>query len=85
MMKNEIPIRIYKKVHTGPKTHEGGLKKGALSVLYQVLTESNVKKAPRRPANWQIIIEIINFTVFDIFLKTISIPWGFHHNIFISY
>jgi hypothetical protein len=47
----EIPISINKKVHTGPKSQDGGLKKGLFRLRYQVETELCVKKEPKAPAN----------------------------------
>ena len=44
------PIKVYKTVHTGPKTQDGGLKKGLIKVVYQVGIEPTVNKEPIIPA-----------------------------------
>jgi len=58
---NEIPIIIYSKVHTGPNSQLGGLKKGLFKVRYQVETEEAVDIDPIKPADRQIIIDAASF------------------------
>ena len=60
MIYKEIPINIYKVIHTGPNNQLGGLKNGLLMVKYHVDTDNTVKKEPIIPANWHIIIDAIN-------------------------
>ncbi|GAA4759195.1 hypothetical protein GCM10023230_04330 [Flavobacterium hankyongi] len=45
---------MYKRVHTGANTHEGGLKKGFITVGNQVFTEDCVAKPERNPTNKQV-------------------------------
>jgi len=52
-MYKEIPISVYSRVQTGKKTHEGGLKTGFASRIYQSLREEAVNTEPTAPANWQ--------------------------------
>jgi hypothetical protein len=47
----EIPISINKKVHTGPKSQDGGLKKGLLRLRNQLETEFWVKNEPKTPVS----------------------------------
>jgi hypothetical protein len=58
---NEMPISIYSKVHTGPNSQLGGLKKGLFKVRYQVETEEAVDIEPMKPADRQIIIDAASF------------------------
>ncbi len=62
----EIPINMYRIVQTGPKTQEGGLKKGFTRVGYQVVTEFTVKIDPISPAPSQSRIESKSFGNFPI-------------------
>ena len=50
------PIRVYNVSQTGPNNQLGGVKNGLLSVTYQVETETLVKTAPIKPADWQMSI-----------------------------
>lgn len=51
-------------VHAGPNTHDGGLKNGLLSVLYQVGMAGVVKRAPTIPTDRQPRIETIAWMIF---------------------
>ncbi len=42
-------MRIYRHVHIGANMALGGLNDGLFSVVYQVVTELAVKKAPKAP------------------------------------
>jgi len=44
-----MPIKMYSRVHIGPKIQLGGLKEGLLRVGYQVMTASEVNKPPIAP------------------------------------
>ena len=48
--KAEIPIRTYRRNHTGANNHDGGVKEGLSKSVYQLLTESLVKMEPTKPA-----------------------------------
>ncbi len=48
--KADIPISTYKRNHTGANNHDGGVKSGLSSRVYQFLTESLVKMEPMKPA-----------------------------------
>ena len=63
---NEIPIKIYKVVHTGPNIQLGGLKLGLIIVENQLFTPVIVKKEPINPAKRLTNIDIINFNHFFI-------------------
>jgi len=58
---NEMPISIYSKLHTGPNSQLGGLKKGLFKVRYQVETEEAVDIEPMKPADRQIMIDAASF------------------------
>ena len=47
--KADIPIRMYRVVQTGPKSHEGGVKGGFFSAAYQFGMDVAVKMEPSRP------------------------------------
>ena len=47
----EIPIKAYKVIQTGPKSHEGGLDDGFINVTYHVETDLEVNIEPIMPAN----------------------------------
>jgi hypothetical protein len=53
----EIPIKIYKLIHTGPNNQLGGLKDGLFNVTYHVETEATVNNEPMTPAIWQMMTE----------------------------
>jgi hypothetical protein len=55
------PIMIYKSVQTGPKTQEGGLKKGLTKVGNQVFTEDCVAKPDKNPTKTHTKTDIIPF------------------------
>lgn len=57
-----VPIKIYKMVHTGPKTQFGGLKLGLFNVKYQSLTELCVAKLDKNPINRQTKMAVITFS-----------------------
>jgi hypothetical protein len=50
-MKSDMPIRVYKVIHTGAKTQFGAAKDGFFRFLYQVGIDENVKNEPITPAN----------------------------------
>lgn len=50
IIKADIPIRIYKRNHTGANNHGGGVKEGLSKSGYQLRTESPVKMEPMKPA-----------------------------------
>jgi hypothetical protein len=52
---------IYKSVQTGPKTHDGGLKKGFSNVRNHVFTDDCVAKPDKKPTNTHVTTEIIPF------------------------
>ena len=64
---SEMPISMYKAVHTGPKIQFGGLNAGLFSEAYQVAMEGVVKTEPINPARRQIAIEKTSFMIFLIF------------------
>lgn len=46
----DMPIIVYKAIHTGPKTQSGGVKKGLLRFSYHTGIEDRVKNPPIIPA-----------------------------------
>jgi hypothetical protein len=48
--KRDIPMRMKRVVHTGPKTQLGGLKDGFCMEAYQVGIEGVVNREPANPA-----------------------------------
>ena len=64
MIKRASPMRIYKIVHVGPKTHEGGLKDGLLSATYQLVIWGIVEIEPIAPARRGAAMETMNLYVF---------------------
>lgn len=48
--KADIPIRMYKRNHTGAINQDGGVKDGLSNSGYQLRTESPVKMEPMKPA-----------------------------------
>lgn len=65
-----MPIRMYSKVHTGPKIQLGGLKDGLTTVLYQPPTAVDVNKPATAPTANGKLIAIINFIFAFIFFLT---------------
>jgi hypothetical protein len=64
----DMPIRVYKKIHTGLNIQLGGEKVGLLSVAYQVGMAGMVKNDPRTPAVWHRAMQknsLIMFITFD--------------------
>jgi hypothetical protein len=57
----------YKVIHTGPKTHPGGVNVGFLRAVYHVEIAGVVKSDPIIPANGQIKIEIMNLIMYCLF------------------
>ena len=55
---NDMPIKTYSIVHTGPKTQFGGLNQGLSSPEYQPETELEVNREPIKPADRQIKTEM---------------------------
>jgi len=64
-------MRIYKVVHTGPKSQFGGLKDGLTKPAYHVGIEGNVNNDPINPANKQAPIETSKFRRFIYFLTSV--------------
>ncbi len=58
---NEIPIKMYKTVHTGAKIQFGGLKKGFSRVTYQLFIEDWVAKLEIYPTAKQVKTVMIIF------------------------
>ena len=52
-----IPIRMYNKVHTGPKIQLGGFQDGLFIKRYQLFMDSTVLKPLNRPKARQIAIQ----------------------------
>ena len=65
---NEMPIKTYNVIQTGPKIQLGGLKIGFCKVRYQVETELEVNTEPIKAASKGIKIDITNFTKFIFFI-----------------
>lgn len=61
IINNEIPIIMKSTVHTGKNTQFGGANEGLASVSNHTGIEGAVKIDPRKPANRQIVMLIINF------------------------
>lgn len=60
---NDIPIRKYSEIHTGPNNQPGGLKSGFINVEYQVDNVEAVNTDPIIPANSQTLIETTNLKI----------------------
>lgn len=56
----DIPIRKYSIIQVGANIQFGGAKCGFVNEEYQTGTASNENNEPKMPADWQIIIEIMN-------------------------
>ena len=69
MRYREIPIKRYKKIHTGPKIQLGGVNVGFWMVVYHASTELLVNSPPIRPAAWHPSMDINNLITF-IFMPT---------------
>jgi hypothetical protein len=59
----DIPIRKYNVTHIGANIQPGGEKLGFTKVAYQLVNDEAVNIDPRTPINWQIVIEMTNFTL----------------------
>ena len=66
--KNDIPKRIYREVHTGPKTQLGGLKEGLFNEAYQVGTAWEVNIPATAPTDNGNKMDIISLIMWDIFI-----------------
>ena len=61
-IKREMPMIMYRMVHTGPNTVLGGLKDGCLRVAYQVFTLLAVKYAETPPTTKGKAIQLKSMT-----------------------
>ena len=69
--KSEIPIRMYKNVHTGPKREPGGLKAGLANPAYHDLIASAVAMPAMLPAARGMARHTIKVMMVDVFMRMV--------------
>ena len=64
-MPNEMPIKMYRIVHTGPNNQFGGFQAGFTSWAYQFVISETVKRLPEKPKSTarMILIKIFGLRI----------------------